>query len=63
MQRWISKGVFELVWSLLVAACDEVGGVDFRWQSADCSMGKARQGGAASARIPRIARRTAANAA
>jgi transposase len=63
MQRWASKGVFELLWSLLVAACDDLGGVDFRWQSADCAMGKARQGGIRSARIPRTGPRTAASAA
>jgi putative transposase len=63
MQRWIAKGVFALVWSLLVAECDELGGVDFDWQSADCSMGKARQGGATSAQTPRIAANTARNAA
>ena len=52
-----------LVWSLLVAECDELGGVDFDWQAADCSMGKARQGGIKSAQTPRIAAKTARNAA
>ena len=63
MQRWIANGVFELTWSLLVAECDELGGVDFDWQAADCSMGKARQGGITSARTPRIAAKTGRNAA
>jgi putative transposase len=63
LQRWIAREVFPLVWSLLVAECDELGGVNFDWQAADCSMGKARQGGIRSARIPRIAGKTAANAA
>jgi len=63
MQRWIAKGVFPLIWSLLVAECEELGGVDFDWQAADCAMGKARQGGISSAETPRIAARTAASAA
>lgn len=63
MQRWIDTGVFTLTWSLLVAECDELGGVDFDWQAADCSMGKARQGGIRSGRTPRIAAKTARNAA
>lgn len=40
MQRWISHGVFERIWSVLVAHCDELGGVSFEWQAADTSMGK-----------------------
>jgi putative transposase len=63
MQRWIARGVFELTWSMLAAECDELGGVNFDWQAADCSMGKARQGGATSVRTPRIAGKTAQNAA
>ena len=63
MQRWVAKEVFPLIWSLLVAECDELGGVDFDWQAADCSMGKARSGGIWWARTPRIAARTAASAA
>lgn len=62
-QRWIAKGVLPLVWSLLVDECTELGGVNFQWQSADCSMGKARQGGPTSAVTPRIAARMARNAA
>lgn len=63
MQRWIAKGVFPLVWSLLVAECEELGGVDFDWQAVDGAMGKARQGGILSAKTPRIVARTASNAA
>jgi putative transposase len=63
MQRWIAKGVFELAWSLLVAKCDELGGVDFAWQAVDGAMGKARLGGINSARTPRIAAKKARNAA
>lgn len=63
LQRWIRHEVLPLVWSLLVAECNELGGVTFDWQAADCSMGKARQGGIRSGRIPRIAAKTAASAA
>jgi len=63
LQRWIAKSVLPLVWSLLVSECAELGGVNFDWQAADCSMGKARQGGTRSAQIPRIAARMAASAA
>ena len=44
-QRWLENGVFERVWALLVERCDELGGVQWEWQAADGSMGKARQGG------------------
>ena len=35
LQRWVGREVLPLVWSLLVAECDELGGVDFDWQAAD----------------------------
>lgn len=63
MQRWIARGVFERVWAVLVENCVELGGVDWQWQSADGAMGKARFGGIASGRIPRIVGKTARNAA
>lgn len=63
MQRWIAKGVFERIWAVLIENCAELGGVDWRWQSADGAMGKARFGGIASARTPRTAGKTARNAA
>ena len=63
MQRWIARGVFERVWAVLIEQCEELGGVDWRWQSADGAMGKARFGGIASDRTPRIVGRTARNAA
>lgn len=63
LQRWIAKGVFERAWAVLIENCDELGGLDWRWQSADGAMGKARFGGIASGRIPRIVRKTARNAA
>jgi putative transposase len=63
MQRWIRKGVFERIWAVLVENCEELGGVNWQWQSADGAMGKARFGGTKSARIPRIAANRARNAA
>jgi len=54
-QRWIRKGVLERIWATLVENCEELGGVDWRWQSADGAMGKARLGGIMSVQTPRIA--------
>ena len=45
-QRWVERGVLERVWAVLIEECQELDGVDWEWQSADCSMGKARWGGA-----------------
>jgi transposase len=44
-QRWIKRGVIGHLWALLVEACEELGGVDWQWQSFDCALGKARHGG------------------
>lgn len=62
-QTWQRLGVMERMWEVLIEACDELGGVDWQWQSADAAMGKARFGGIKSGRTPRIAAKTAANAA
>jgi putative transposase len=63
MQRWVSKGVFERIWAVLIENCEDLGCVDWAWQSADGAMGKARFGGTLSDRTQRIAGRTAPNAA
>jgi putative transposase len=63
MQRWVTKGVFHRIWAVLIENCDELGGVNWDWQSADGAMGKARFGGISSAQIPRIAANLAQNAA
>jgi putative transposase len=63
MQRWIGKGVLQRLWAVLVENCQELGGVDWQWQSADGAMGKARFGGMISAPIPPIAVNPARNAA
>lgn len=52
-QRWVHLGVFERIWSTLLARCEELGGVDREWQAADGMMGKARLGGISSAATPR----------
>jgi transposase len=62
-QRWIALGVLERIWAKLVETCDELGAVDWIWQSADAALGKARFGGIVSEPIPRIERKTAPNTA
>ncbi len=63
MQRWIAKGVWQRLWAVLIENCEELGGVDWKWQSADGAMGKARFWGMMSARIPRIGVNLVRNAA
>ena len=61
-QRWVRKGVLEAIWAKLVENCEELGGVDWQWQSADGAMGKARFGGTRSVQTPRIAGKMAPSA-
>ena len=56
-QRWLEKGLFTKVWALLIERCDELGGVVWKWQAADCVMGKARFGGAMLGPTPRTGAR------
>jgi putative transposase len=44
-QRWVRLSILDRIWATLVTDCDELGGVDWQWQAADTSMGKARLGG------------------
>jgi putative transposase len=44
-QQWCERRIMARLWAVLVAACDELGGVDWQWQAADAAMGKARMGG------------------
>ena len=62
-QRWVGRGVIGRIWAVLVAACEELGGVAWEWQSFDCALGKARHGGIKSDRTQPTGRRTAASAA
>ena len=63
MQRWVLKDVFARLWSVLIENCEELGGVNWEWQSADGAMGKARFGGMMSGPIPQIVGKMAQNAA
>ena len=58
-QRWVHNNVLQKIWKKLTQACDELGGVDWQWQSADAAMGKARFGGIKWARTRRTAGKTA----
>ncbi|MCI0564124.1 MAG: IS5 family transposase [Nitrososphaera sp.] len=44
-QRWVEINLFEMIWYLLAAECDELALVDWEWQAADGWLGKARSGG------------------
>ncbi len=44
-QRWEQNSVLERIWAALVEECQELGGVNWQWQSADVAMSKARFGG------------------
>jgi len=41
-QRWNRLGVFDELWATLLLECEELGGVDWQWQSVDGQLGKAR---------------------
>ena len=58
-QRWAKEGVLEQIWAVLVEHCDELRGVEWKWQAADGSLGKARFVGPMSGQTPRIGRKTA----
>jgi putative transposase len=62
-QRWVKRGVIGHLWALLVNGCEELGGVDWQWQSFDCALGKARHGGIKSDRTQPTGRRTGRSAA
>jgi len=62
-QRWVERGVIGRLWGMLVKACEELGGVEWEWQSFDCALGKARHGGIKSDRTQPTGRRTARSAA
>jgi putative transposase len=40
-QRWQRLGLFQRIWAALVEECEELGQIDWQWQSADTAMGKA----------------------
>jgi len=57
-RRWEQKGLFDLLWALLLLDCEELGGVDWQWQAADGCLGKAR--GVPKSGIGKKGRRTSA---
>lgn len=61
-QVWQRLGVMERIWAVLIEHCEELGGVNWQWQSADAALGKARLGGIKWARTRRIAVKMAVNA-
>lgn len=54
-QHWCELGLFAKLWAQLLKECNELKGVQWKWQAADCMLGKARFGGAQLAPTPRIA--------
>lgn len=63
LQRWVKNNIFNRILAALIGRCDDLGQIDWRWQSADGAMVKARFGGMMSAQTPRIAGKTAPSAA
>lgn len=43
--KWLQLGLFDKIWNAIQNDCQELGNVDWQWQAADTSMGKARFGG------------------
>ena len=41
-RRREAKGIFDILWALLLLRCDELQGVDWQWQAADGCLSKAR---------------------
>jgi len=62
-QRWRERGVLGRIWGVLVKECEELGSVDWEWQSADAAMGKARLGGTRLALTPQTGARRGARGA
>lgn len=42
LQRWETRGVFDILWAVLLSECEQLGGVNWHWQAADGCLGKAR---------------------
>jgi putative transposase len=40
-QAWCALGVFDEIWRELLLRCEELDGIQWKWQSVDGSMGKA----------------------
>ena len=61
-QRWVNMGLFDRILATLLYRADDLGEIQWQWQSADGVMGKARKGGTRSVGTPRIAAKTARSA-
>ena len=44
-QRWSKNGVMKRIWAVMVARCEELDAVFWKWHAADGALGKARFGG------------------
>jgi putative transposase len=55
-QQFCRDGIFERLWTLLAGACEDLAGIDWRWQSADGRLGKARFGGGKGGQEPHRSR-------
>ncbi len=44
VHHWSQNVIFEELWAVLLLECDELNGVNWKWQSADGSLGKSRFG-------------------
>jgi putative transposase len=53
--HWCQVGLFKKLWAKWIRECDELKGVQWKWQAADCMLGKARFGGALLGPTPPIA--------
>jgi transposase len=58
-QRWVRLGVFDRIRSVLLEACEGLGGCDWEWQAADGWLGKSRMGGTSWAPTPLTVARAA----
>jgi transposase len=58
-QRWVSLGLFERLWAVVLVRCEELDGVEWEWQAVDTATGKARTGGTTSVPIPLTAPKAA----
>jgi putative transposase len=43
-QEWVSQGVFDAIWQLALQEYDDLIGLEWGWQSADCAMTKSPLG-------------------
>lgn len=54
-QEWVSQGVFDAIWQLALQEYDDLIGLEWGWQSADCAMTKSPLGNEKTKKPNRIA--------